>query len=522
MVATFARLKLRLITGALRGSKMAKFGMVSVAFVGLIMAVLVWVGAIVIRVEGPEFGPPWTVIVFGVLVMGWFVLPLLAGFTDGTIDPSRLVHLPITDRQMAKGLLAAALVGIPPLVTILAVLAALVLVGSVAQAIFVVAACIVAVSTCVVLAQLGSATMSAFVRSRRLRDAASAVLAMLGMLVGFGYQFVISRVAGLSVEQLDGVARWVRWLPGGWIGQAIVWSGEGRWGIALLALAASAVFAAGALQVWGSVLRRVLTTPADHQTARAVGENTFVLPWLNWLPDQLAITTTRGFKTLRRDNREWMGIVAMLPLLMFLAIPLVGVREGEATLLLGSIGIYGGLINGSLLAFDGSSIWMEQLSASSMRPLIFGKSLVRGLIIVPLVVIVGLALAVFTGGWRYLIAGLSLAFCSFGTMSGAGAVASVRFAAAIPDNANPWNASAGQSAGNGLASIMLLFVSLAAVLPVSGLVVGLSFVRWWLGALVAPIAIAWGWWCWQKGIDMASSEAEAAAPELLGRLTWRG
>ena len=55
-----------------------------------------------------------------VLVLGWLLLPLVFFGVDETLDPARFALLPLTRRTLVTGLLAAALVGVPALATLLA------------------------------------------------------------------------------------------------------------------------------------------------------------------------------------------------------------------------------------------------------------------------------------------------------------------------------------------------------------------------------------------------------------------
>ncbi|MYS70055.1 transporter, partial [Streptomyces sp. SID5926] len=54
-----------------------------------------------------------------VLALGWAVMPLFFPSGDETLDPTRLVMLPLRPRPLVRGLLTASLVGIGPLFTAL-------------------------------------------------------------------------------------------------------------------------------------------------------------------------------------------------------------------------------------------------------------------------------------------------------------------------------------------------------------------------------------------------------------------
>ena len=55
----------------------------------------------------PEVGPALVQVAFLALFVGWLVFPLLTFAAESTLDPARLVLLPLAPRQLAVGLLAA-------------------------------------------------------------------------------------------------------------------------------------------------------------------------------------------------------------------------------------------------------------------------------------------------------------------------------------------------------------------------------------------------------------------------------
>ena len=69
--------------------------------------------------------PDLAIVVFGVATLGWTVLPILGFGNDETLDPQRLATLPLSRRQLVSGVLAASLVGVAPLATLVALSGAL-------------------------------------------------------------------------------------------------------------------------------------------------------------------------------------------------------------------------------------------------------------------------------------------------------------------------------------------------------------------------------------------------------------
>ena len=58
------------------------------------------------------------VLLIGILTLGWAVMPLFFPTGDETLDPTRLVMLPLRPRPLIVSLLVASLVGIGPVFTL--------------------------------------------------------------------------------------------------------------------------------------------------------------------------------------------------------------------------------------------------------------------------------------------------------------------------------------------------------------------------------------------------------------------
>lgn len=99
------------------------------AIVGLVFGLLYGLGAVVV-VAGLGFtlqNPADSLLILGVagslLTLAWWLIPLVAAGADPTLDPERLAPYPITVRQLMGGQALGALIGVPGMLTVLAVLA---------------------------------------------------------------------------------------------------------------------------------------------------------------------------------------------------------------------------------------------------------------------------------------------------------------------------------------------------------------------------------------------------------------
>ena len=107
-------------------------------------------------------------VAYAILTVGWLLMSLLVFGVDETVDPARFALLPVRARELLPGLLAAALVGVPGVATVLMGLG---LVVTWARSPLLTAAALVAmplgVVSCVLLARVAAAALAAVLSSRR-------------------------------------------------------------------------------------------------------------------------------------------------------------------------------------------------------------------------------------------------------------------------------------------------------------------------------------------------------------------
>ncbi|MCZ0980759.1 hypothetical protein O1L60_22095 [Streptomyces diastatochromogenes] len=154
------------------------------------------------------------ILLTGALALAWAVMPLFIPSGDETLDPSRLVMLPLQPRPLIRALLVASLVGVGPVLTsVLLVGAVLAVAHGAAGTVLAVLAVPLTAVTCVALSRAVAAANIRLLTSRKGRD-----LALLsGLIIAVGMQFVnfaaqrLGQAGGLgSLEPATAV---VGWLP---------------------------------------------------------------------------------------------------------------------------------------------------------------------------------------------------------------------------------------------------------------------------------------------------------------------
>lgn len=501
MVATFARLKLRLLRGG--GKRVAKLGFAIGLLLGSLGIVAVW-QMLAVASGRPGWSTPAAVIAAAGLVIAWFVGPLVLGMTDSTVDPSRLAHLPLTPRQLVTGLFTSAVIGVLPLVSLVGVAGFLFLTDSWTTSVFALVAGAVLWVMCIVAARVGAIALSTMLRGRRSKDVAAFVLALLAMLGGLAFQGLAEVVEALTLDQAEAAASVLRFTPGGWVGQSVGWAIEGRWVIAVVALAVSCLAVVALTALWWRLLQQMLTSP-DREGTRDVRSANFVPKVARLFPSPaLQAAMARNFRLIRRDPRMWAGLASQLPLLVVIALPARDwFVEGDprAVLLAGGIGSYGAMINANMFGIDGRSSWIDLLSARSMRVVLAGKTLSFGMIILPVATTISVVIAAMTGGWNFLIPAIGSATGGYFAAAGALALASVRYPVAMPEQANIFGGTAGVGVKRNVMLLFSLVGGLIVGIPPVLVVATLSLRSATWGLVAVPFVLVYGLLMWRVCID---------------------
>ena len=515
MARLFVSLKLRLIAGGLTGpGGNARLVGLTIALVGAMCAMPIGFALLALQ-HGKPGAANLAVVVFTVFALGWLVLPVATFGTDETLDPARLALLPLRPAELARGLFAAALTGIGPLVTTVILLGAVVAVASgPAAAAAGIAAVAIEIGLCVAGSRALVTGLSGMLRSRRGRDL-GVVISGLIVLAVFGVNMAIQasflsgtrRGGGLALGgALRSAARLARWAPPGLAAHAITDVSAGRYPAAAAELGASALTVAALLWAWTAALRRVLeradgSTQQPRRAGRrwAVSGGTAGSPRLalvswpaRWWAERAwrsrALTTAgRELRYYRRDPRRKRQLVSLaMPVLWILVGAGAfagGGRGGSPGANVGlsawpaiGAGLFAGLFSSAnQFGIDGSATWIPFAATSRWQDLrddLAGKSLAGAALTVPIFGVLYLVLGAARQNAGGAAIAFALAICACGTSTAVATVISVLLPVPIPERRS--SAFGGGGAGQGC---------LAAVATFAGLGVAL--------ALMAPVLAAW-------------------------------
>ncbi|WP_405664891.1 transporter [Streptomyces sp. NBC_01166] len=526
IVPVFVRLKLTLLRNGLRQSSGRRAAYVASLVVTLLFAAAQVIGLVALR--GHAQAGTLVVLLTAVVAVGWAVMPLFFPSGDETLDPSRLVMLPLRPRPLIGALLVASLIGIGPLFTLALAFGSVIAVAHGAAAVvFGVVAVPLTLLVCVALARSVATANIRLLTSRKGRDLA----VLSGLVIAVGIQFVnfgaqrLGRAGGLS--SLEPVAEVVRWLPPASALGAVGSASEGSYGAALGQLLVSVLALGGLMWLWQRSLVKLMTSPdgstlaAAEPSARRAGtgrSGPFSL-----LPEgRTGTVMERSLRYVVRDPKTKASWVTALAI--GLIVPVLNAVQGSGS-------VYFACFAAGMLGMqmynqfgqDTSAFWMVALSVSSTRDAYLelrARALALLLITLPYTVLVTVVTAAVLGDWTALPGVMGLSFALLGAMLATGALASALFPYSIPQDGAFKNVVPGQA---GLAWISI-FGGMVAAAVLSGPVIGLTI---WLHVadrqdqlwLLLPVGAVYGALIGWLGVRLAAPRTADRLPEILAAVS---
>lgn len=528
MVGTFVRLKLRLLRNGLslgQGTVLFVMGAIGAAF----LAVTGFTTLAATR--GDRHAPDFAIVVFGLATLGWAIFPVLGFGTDETLDPQRLETLPLTRGQLVRGVLAASLVGVAPLATLIAFSGALVgLSHSLLSALLIAVTIVEALLLCVVASRTVVALMVPVLRSRRGRDFTILALTLIGLTPPVIELFATRHApSGNLGDTVVMVAGKVRLTPFAWGGTAVADASRGRYAstLALLVAIGGAVVLLG--WIWSRSLERALTTadPAPPAAVRTGARSGLIPRWLPFLPrNRVGAVAAKDLRYFARDPRRRAPLIAamIVPAVALFASLSRSETRPAATTLLGLIAVLptAGLTLNQF-GLDGAPLWASVAAGNDPRADLNGKNLANALVMVPLATVSVFICASFTHGWTYVPLALGLAPAIFGVLLGVGDVVSVRVPYAMPDRRSPLAFNPGQGCASMLAGLGALAVQCVLLVPVAAVTTVLVITTPLPVATIVTLvtANAYGFLIWRTGRDLAVDSVWWRLPELLDAVSPR-
>ncbi|GAA0922790.1 hypothetical protein [Nonomuraea longicatena] len=511
-VRLFAGLKLRLLVGNLRGDLPRKAGFVFTVLAAAVVAALGFLAMALLRAASPETAADVLTLAYAGLFVGWAVVPLLAFGLDDTLDPARLALFPLRTRDLAVGMFTASATGVWPAATLIVTAGAL---AGVARGLGGLLIGVVAVflqfALCLVTSRLVTTALSGALRSRRGRD----LLAVAGILLVLLFQLpnlIGNGGLGDPGALVGGMAEALRWTPPGLAAHSI--ADGGLAGLAELAVLALVVLGLGLL--WIKALERALvSTDASTQGAAVRGSGGLSD---RFLPDgHLAAVVAKELKYIRRDPRFRVGWFSSVVVTAAIAFSVVGQSDGPVwpVMVLGPAAFCALMLavqSCNVFGIDGRSLWMNAMAVGDERGLrtdLAGRHLAAGLLGLPLLALVTVAAALFTGLPETIWYSVLCAWGVFLLGLGVGSVTSVLIPYTVPDRLNAFSGAAPGQGGQAFAGSFGALVAVAGLsLPV---VLPVAFGLTW----VAVLAVPYGLGAEYLGRRVAAAIGHNRMPEIL-------
>lgn len=460
-----------------------------------------------------------TVPSFAVVTLMWTVLSLVATGVDSLLDPARFAVLPVRAAELARGLLAAALTGIPALALIALSLAqVLSWAGHPAAVPAAALAAVLGVLTAVLLSRVVTGALATVMTSRAGRLFGALVVSLV-MLLPLTFNVLVidgSLPRDLGAFDASQAATIASWTPVGCAWALPLDVATGRWAVAAVHLLLALVLVVGLWTSWVRLLERSLTSPFSNSGGRRIGRGRILPRLLGTSP--AASIAARRVRAWYRDSRLVSIALrtAVLPVFFILQGVVTG-SSGFAGVGVVALAVFAGLTLMNDLAFDGQAWWLHVAVGVRGWEDRLGRVLASIVVFGP-VVLLAYALALALGAIDAALPWLTVILVAFFTSLGlAVGVGSVLPGTAPRAGGNPFAATSG-GAAQGCLTAMISFIGpmvlaapvVLAVVLTSGSVVG----RW----VTLVVGTAYGLGVLATGIILGGERLDRRGPELLGRL----
>jgi ABC-2 type transport system permease protein len=531
----FVRLKLRLTGNGMRGHGWRVALFVAGSVLGFFGALA---GFVLFFASGATRGPASLVTAgFGGagLTLGWLLLPLLYFGVDETIDPARFALLPISRRTMLRGMLAAALVSVPSAATAVALLGLVTgaaLGGGLPVAALALAAAVLAILLCVVGSRALTSAFASMLRSRRVRDLAAILIAVLASSIAPLQLGVSELVAHSDAGRAVAVARVLGWTPLAAAYTAPVDAADGRWADALAKLGIAAVTVVALALWWSATLESAMigVVSGGRTVSRAgfrTGVVTSLLPALlrPLRPGRFTALMAREWRYWWRDPRRRASILSLTiaGVVLPVALRAGGSSGGGRTplpLAVALSAVLAAMVLANQFGTDGSAYALHLLIGVPGRVELRARAIALALIMAPLLLLATVTVGLLTGApGAELPAAIGTVAAGLGVSTGVSALISVLTPYAFPDSTNPFSVSGGTGGMRGLLAAVGSFGAL--ILQVPMLLFALLTHGLAAGLAVLAAGVAYGVTGLVLGTYIAGDILDRRGPEILVAVTPR-
>ncbi|GLY04948.1 ABC transporter permease [Actinoplanes sp. NBRC 101535] len=525
-VLPFVRLKLRITRNGLRGrpARIAMF-VVGAVFAGLFAVGGYLIFALPGLLEHSRSAGILLPLGGALLVLAWTFMPLLFFGVDSALDPAQFALLPVPRRTLLAGLSVAALIGLPALATLVATGGMVHTAARLGGPVAAVAALLGIVSGLLLCVALSRSVTSAFataLRSRRSRDTATILLAVVAAALGPAQLLLLGLLDRADWDTVTMIAQVVGWTPLGAPWSVGVDAASGRlWAVPLKLLIVLAV--AGVLVWWWSRTieqamlgastaggRRATTAPDTRRPVERL--------LLRGLPrNRFGALTSREARYWWRETRRRATLVTLGVVGVFLPLSSAfgGAPEGAGGLAV-VVGAIAPLGLANQFGYEGSAYATNMATGVPGRLEVYSRAAAHALFTVPILLLVALVTEVSAGKPEVVAAQFGTLLATYGVGLALVLPISVWAAYPQPDTSGPFALSSGGGAAKALPSLgAMLGASIATVpLLIAGFLLGPAWL--WVGL---PLGLAYGAGAFWLGAILAGRMIDRRMPELLAAVS---
>ncbi|MFG1778971.1 ABC transporter permease [Micromonospora sp. NPDC049048] len=482
----------------------------------------------------------------GLAVLGWLLLPLVFFGVDETLDPARFALLPLPRRTLVTGLFAAAFVSVPTIAVLLALCGLVVTAGALggwSAAAVALVGVLAGLLLCVAAARAVTSAFATALRSRRVRDLAAVLLAVLAALIGPLQLLGVAALSDTDWDRLQGVAEVVGWTPFGAPWTAGIDVAEGRVWAAPVKLLITAATIVALLAWWSRSLESAMVGAASAGPARAQrgttgGAVAQLFPRIaGWARrDRFGALVAREARYWWRDARRRANLITVAVVGLFVPVMVnvggsgfaVDGAEGftvspDSSPLLSSLSmLFVGLLAAVTLAnqfgFDGSAYAANVVAGVSGGQELRARMAAFSIYVLPMLAVISVVVAVLVGepGWIGLMAGTLLA--TYGAGLAVNCFVSVLGAYSLPETSNPFALNSGAGIAKGFLTLLAMLATAVAAVPMVVAAALLGDAWLWLAL---PVGAAYGLGAALLGAYLAGDVLDRRMPELLATVTPR-
>jgi ABC-2 type transport system permease protein len=444
-------------------------------------------------------------------LLGWVSGPLITG-DDAALRMDYFKLLPVPARKLGYAMLGAAFADVSLAFSLVA-FGALVALGAqtgVAAALTGAAAMLLDLVLAVVAWQVAIAVFGPVISSRRGRDFAAMMLALVITLLSLASSLVPLVAARLTDGHSPALSAVVRILPSGWGAVAVDAASRSDWGLVALCLAGLAALIAVLVLAWPPLLARrlMMSTGGARRHTSARGHAPTAKGILPATP--LGAVLGRELRLYSRSTLR--SMLLMISFLVAVVISIIGAVSGKTTGLPFS-GLLFTLIAAACFTNcygdDGTSLWLTLVVPGAARPDVRGRAWAWFLVVGPAGLLLTVVLTAVSGqawAWPWVLAGepaMVIGCAGLLVLIGAWSVN-----APAPDGGpSPMRVLKTHAA---LIAIPVVVLFPAAALLIPGAIGHSLLLRW----LAVPAAIAWAAFLSWRSVQAAVRRLEERGPEV--------